>query len=165
MRDDRKQLFPEDKAVLIIEDDSRFANIFRDLSRAKAFKVLLADNGETGLHFADYHKPAAIILKADLPGMDGWGVLNRLKETAGTRHIPVFLHTEADLTAKQELSVKQYSDAVVLQRAESPEKLADEVALFLHRIDAGILPEKQPSPDFVHDKEAALKSKRYPSGG
>ncbi|MBI5594203.1 MAG: response regulator [Deltaproteobacteria bacterium] len=160
LRDDRKNLSPEDKSVLIIEDDPHVANILSDLSHAKAFKVLLADNGETGLHFSDYHKPAAIILKADLPGMDGWGVLNRLKQLPGTRYIPVFLYTEKELTSQQEMVARQYLDAVILKRAGAPEKLADEVAIFLQRMDAGASPGNQTASDIVHDKDATLKNKR-----
>ncbi len=87
--DDRAGIEPGDKTILIIEDDPRFASTLADLSREREYKVLVAGNGETGLHFADYYKPRAIILDIGLPDMDGWSVMARLKDQAGTRHIPV----------------------------------------------------------------------------
>jgi CheY-like chemotaxis protein/signal transduction histidine kinase/HAMP domain-containing protein len=91
LQDDRRNLTPDEKSILIIEDDPRFAKFLLDLSHEKDFKVILAGNGETGLHFATYYKPSAIILDISLPGMDGWTVMSRLKDDLGTRHIPVHI--------------------------------------------------------------------------
>lgn len=96
VRDDRIKLSPGDKSILIIEDDSKFIKILCDISREKGFKVLVAGDGETGLHFADYYMPSAIILDIGLPGMDGWTVMSRLKENLETRHIPVHFITASD---------------------------------------------------------------------
>ncbi len=94
--DDRKDLQPTDRKILIIEDDPHFARILCDLSHDRGFKVLVADNGETGLHFADYYRPDAVILDVNLPGMDGWTVLERLKSNSETRHIPVHVISAND---------------------------------------------------------------------
>ena len=96
VRDDRREIQPEDKSLLIIEDDVSFAKILADLAREKGFKCVIAEEGETGLRHADYYKPSAIILDIGLPGMDGWGVMNRLKENLDTRHIPVHFMSALD---------------------------------------------------------------------
>ena len=93
IRDDRRDLPPDGKSILIIEDDPRFARVLRDLAREKGFHVLVAGDGETGLHFADYYHPSAIILDIRLPGIDGWRVMARLKDNPKTRHIPVHFIT------------------------------------------------------------------------
>ncbi|MCF8070026.1 MAG: response regulator [Desulfobacterales bacterium] len=98
--DDRDIVKPEDKSILIIEDDSKFAKTLADLSREREYKVLIANDGETGLHFADYFKPDAIILDIGLPGMDGWSVISRLKDQPGTRHIPVHFMSAHDETVE-----------------------------------------------------------------
>lgn len=89
LQDDRQNLKPGDKSILIIEDDQTFARILRDQARDAGFKVLLAADGETGLHFADFHAPSAIILDNGLPGLNGWTVMERLKDDPRTRHIPL----------------------------------------------------------------------------
>lgn len=96
IQDDRNSLKPGDRTVLVIEDDQNFSRILRDHARGRGFKVLLAGDGETGLHFADFHAPSAIILDHGLPGMDGWAVMDRLKNDARTRHIPVFFISGED---------------------------------------------------------------------
>ena len=87
--DDRNDISPDDRSILIIEDDPVFLKVLRDLARDAGFKCLVAGDGKTGLQFADYYKPSAIILDIVLPGIDGWTVMSRLKENSQTRHIPV----------------------------------------------------------------------------
>jgi len=89
VRDDREKLNPGDKVLLIIEDDYKSAKLMRDFSRERGFKYIVAENGETGLHFAEYYLPSAIILDIELPGIDGWTVMERLKNNSSLSHIPV----------------------------------------------------------------------------
>ena len=96
IEDDRKTTTPEDKSILIIEDDPAFLKILRNLTREHSFKCLVAANGETGLQFADYYKPSAIILDIGLPGINGWAVMARLKDNPETRHIPVHFISAVD---------------------------------------------------------------------
>jgi CheY-like chemotaxis protein len=89
--DDRDSLQPGDRVVLIIENDLSFASILADLAREKGFKCLAAVRGDAGLFMAKRYQPDAITLDIDLPGMDGWTVLDRLKHDPATRHIPVHI--------------------------------------------------------------------------
>ncbi|ABV36259.1 Histidine kinase [Shewanella sediminis HAW-EB3] len=94
--DDRLSIAAEDQTLLIIEDDRAFAGVMRDFGRERGFKCIVAETGETGLHFADYYKPSAIILDIGLPGIDGWTVMERLKENSELRHIPVHFMSASD---------------------------------------------------------------------
>lgn len=94
--DDRKSLTRDDDSLLVIEDDLDFSQRLRELAHEKGFKCLIAENGETGLHFADYFQPNAIVLDITLPGMDGQEVIERLKQNPSTEHIPVHLLSTSD---------------------------------------------------------------------
>jgi len=87
--DDRTILHPDSKALLIIEDDLNFARLLMELGREKGFQCLCATNGKEGLALAEQHQPTAIILDLGLPKLDGWGVMEHLKQNKATRHIPV----------------------------------------------------------------------------
>src|SRR6185436_13398741 len=89
-------LDPGDRVVMIIENDSSFAKILLDMAREKGFKGLVALDGEAGLRIAHSYKPDAITLDIDLPGLDGWTVLDRLKHNPDTRHIPVHIISGVD---------------------------------------------------------------------
>jgi CheY-like chemotaxis protein/CHASE3 domain sensor protein len=89
--DDRSTIIKDDKVVLIIEDDLKFASILLKQANNKGFKCLSAASGEDGLLLASKYKPQAIILDIVLPGIDGQAVLHELKENPSLRHIPVHI--------------------------------------------------------------------------
>jgi CheY-like chemotaxis protein len=78
---------------MIVEDDSHYARILRDLARDKGFKVVAATRGDEALSLAHEFHPTAVSLDVFLPDMLGWSVLNHLKQDATTRHIPVQMLT------------------------------------------------------------------------
>ncbi|SCY57686.1 response regulator [Desulfoluna spongiiphila] len=96
----KDQPHPGDKSLLIIEDDVTFASLLVKLAREKGFNTLVTEEGETGLHFADYFSPTAIILDIKLPRMDGWDVFNRLKTNPVTAGIPVHVISSRDQKGK-----------------------------------------------------------------
>jgi len=87
--DDRDTLTKADRSLLIIEDDRNFSKVLMELAHEKGFKSLLAENGTTGLALAEQYLPSAIILDIGLPELDGWSVMEALKNDLQTRHIPV----------------------------------------------------------------------------
>jgi len=87
--DDRDDLKPGDQSILIIEDDPHYARVLLGLAREKGFKGLVASRGNAGLVLARQYQPTAITLDVALPDMLGWTVLNNLKLSPTTRHIPV----------------------------------------------------------------------------
>ncbi|MGD9212611.1 MAG: response regulator, partial [Desulfobacteraceae bacterium] len=90
-QDDRKYLKSGHAAILIIEDDYCFAEQLFDFCHQKQYKSLVALTGEEGLELAGTYLPNGIILDLNLPGKNGWMVLDELKSNPKTRHIPVHI--------------------------------------------------------------------------
>jgi CheY-like chemotaxis protein len=97
--DDRAEIDPGDRSVLIVENDPNFARILLNMAREKDFKGIVALDGESAIELAHSYHPDAITLDIDLPGMDGWAVLDRLKHHADTRHVPV--HVISGISKRQ----------------------------------------------------------------
>ncbi|EPG50895.1 response regulator [Leptospira kirschneri] len=91
LQDDRNQIGENDKVLLVIEDDLKFASILIKQANEKGFKCISAATGEDGLILTRKYKPHAIILDLDLPGIKGQTVLNELKTDQSVRHIPVHI--------------------------------------------------------------------------
>ncbi len=96
IEDDRNDLQPGDKSILFIEDDRTFSSILMEFAQDRYFKCLVAEDGNIGLQLAEQYKPNAIILDVGLPTIDGWTVMERLKENPDTRHIPVHFMSAAN---------------------------------------------------------------------
>ncbi len=89
IEDDRDNIQPGDRVLLVIEDDPDFARILLDTARREHFKGIVALQGDTGLALAQEYKPDAITLDLKMPVLDGWAILDHLKRDPQTRHIPV----------------------------------------------------------------------------
>jgi signal transduction histidine kinase/CheY-like chemotaxis protein len=100
--DDRQTLKKNDKVLLIIEDDVTFANVLLDMAHERNFKAVIATNGTEGLEYAQDYNPSAIIMDMQLPGINGWSVLKKIKEHPKLSHIPVHIMSAMD---KQQLGI------------------------------------------------------------
>jgi CheY-like chemotaxis protein len=89
VEDDRHQIRPGDRVLLVIEDDPTFAKTLLAMARDRGFKVIVALRGDEGLGIARRILPSAILLDVQLPVMDGLRILEQLKAHPQTRHIPV----------------------------------------------------------------------------
>ena len=97
--DDRGLIAPGDPSVLVIEDDETFALEVVEFAREKNFKAIVTNKGDSALSLARDYLPSAIILDIDLPDIDGFTVLDRLKRDPSTRHIPV--HVMSNLRERE----------------------------------------------------------------
>jgi CheY-like chemotaxis protein len=82
--------------LLVIEDDVKFAEILMNMARERGFKVVVATRGDVGLALANELRPHAITLDIQMPVMDGFTILDRLKRSPRTRHIPVHVISVLD---------------------------------------------------------------------
>jgi len=87
--DDRELVRAGDQTLLIVEDDPHYARVLLGLARSKGFKGIVATRGNAAMTLARQYQPTAITLDVFLPDMLGWTVLNNLKLSPQTRHIPV----------------------------------------------------------------------------
>jgi len=110
IEDDRANIQPDDKVILIVEDDTPFAKTLLDFTRKRNYKGLVAVRGDVGIEMAKTYKPLAILLDIQLPVKDGWQVMEELKSDPSTRPIPV--HIMSSLQVKKESLLKGAVDFI-----------------------------------------------------
>jgi CheY-like chemotaxis protein len=98
--DDSANLRPGDLVLLIVENDPHFAHLLFDTAHEHGFKAVVSGRGAPAIQMARDLKPAAISLDINLPDLDGWRVLDRLKDDPETRHIPVQIITTDEETGR-----------------------------------------------------------------
>ncbi|MCL8298324.1 response regulator [Pseudomonas mosselii] len=94
--DDRAQAPFDNRCILVIEDEPNFARILFDLAHELGYSCLVAHAADEGFELAAQYLPDAILLDMRLPDHSGLTVLQRLKEQAATRHIPVHIISVED---------------------------------------------------------------------
>ncbi|MCH2098206.1 MAG: ATP-binding protein, partial [Pseudomonadales bacterium] len=100
LSDERDQIDEESSVILIVEDDRHFAELLQKEVRSEGFMTLLALDGEAGIALSREFKPKGVLLDLQLPGMDGWSVLQALKADLQTRHIPVHIISVEERTPR-----------------------------------------------------------------
>ncbi len=95
--DDRGTLQPDDKVILIVEDDTAFAKSLLAYVRGQGYKGVIAVRGDEGIELAKQLKPLGILLDLQLPVKSGWDIMDALKSDPVTRHIPVHMMSSYDV--------------------------------------------------------------------
>jgi HAMP domain-containing protein/signal transduction histidine kinase/DNA-binding response OmpR family regulator len=98
--DDRENVQPGDRVVLIVDNDENFGRFLLDLAREQGFKGILAVRGADAVALARERRPDAITLDISLPDLGGWRVFERLRVDTATRHIPVYVITTEEDSGK-----------------------------------------------------------------
>ncbi len=130
--DDRDDITPGDRVLLIIEDDDVFARTLLDSGRKAGFRTVVASTGQDGLSLAKLLQPDAITLDLLLGDMDGWVLLDRLKREPRTRHIPVHI---ISAVADRRRGLERGALAVIVKPTDvdAIEQALDEIQGFIAR--------------------------------
>lgn len=136
--DDRDAAVADGRRVLlVIEDDTSFASIVRDLSREMGFQSIVAATAEEALRLAKDYMPSAIVLDVGLPDQSGLAVLDRLKQDVRTRHIPIHVVSAGDHTeSAYSLGAVGFANKPVTreQLVEVLQKLETKLTQRMHRV-------------------------------
>jgi signal transduction histidine kinase/DNA-binding response OmpR family regulator/HAMP domain-containing protein len=137
--DDRDTIQQGDLVLLIVENDLAFARFLLDAARAKGFKGLVTSMGAGALTLATQYKPSAVTLDMYLPDMDGWRVLDRIKQDMAARHLPVCVISTDD---SRERAFRSGAMAFVEKPIQSKEVLdavLDKLHAYLARPQKSVL--------------------------
>jgi CheY-like chemotaxis protein len=96
VEDDARGLSPDEVHLLVIEDDAVLAEQLVEIVHARGLKVVVVSTGEEGIEVARQGKTLGIILDVKLPDVDGWSVMERLKQDPATRTLPVHFVSGVD---------------------------------------------------------------------
>jgi CheY-like chemotaxis protein len=100
-----------------------------------------------------------LVLDLELADISGFDLLDTIKGDAALSHLPIIVYTGKELTRDEELYLKQYTESIIIKGVKSPERLLDEVTLFLHRVEADLPEAQQRKLRMLHDQEDVLRGR------
>jgi CheY-like chemotaxis protein len=147
---------PRRKRLLIVEDDEHERNSVAELLNHEDIEIASAATGGEALEELRRGQVDCVVLDLKLPDMSGFEVLETIRDDAELRDVPVVVFTGRELSADEDATLHTMARSVVVKGVESPERLLDETALFLHRVVADLPPAKQRMLERLHSSDEDL---------
>ena len=131
------------KQLLVVEDDEVQRQAIVELIGNGDVKTTAVGSGEEALALL-FDKPFdCVVLDLKLPGMSGFELIQKIKDHPQYKRLPVIVYTGRELSPEEDNQLKRVAETVIVKDVSSPERLLDETALFLHRVEANLPERKQ----------------------
>jgi HAMP domain-containing protein/CheY-like chemotaxis protein/signal transduction histidine kinase len=151
---------PRQKRLLVVEDNPAEQLSICALLGYEDIDVTVADTGAGALEAIAKEPYDCVVLDLKLPDMSGFEVLEQLRDSQDLKDVPIVVFTGKELSPEEDARLHVLARSVVVKGVESPERLLDETALFLHRVVANLPKEKQNMLDRLHRSDDALVGKK-----
>ncbi len=151
---------PRRKRLLIVEDNPAEQMSIRELLGHDDIDVSCVSTGGEALDLVTREAFDCVVLDLRLPDMTGFDILERMRDIPEVSDLPVVVFTGKELSPEEDARLHTLARSVVVKGVESPERLLDETALFLHRVVADLPQEKQKMLDRLHRSDEALVGKK-----
>ncbi|NDP58163.1 MAG: response regulator [Oxalobacteraceae bacterium] len=148
------------KRVLLVEDDVRQRESMVHLIGDDDVEITAVASGEEAmalLHSVTYD---CMIIDLSLPDMQGHELLQRMGTDLISAFPPVIVYTGRNLTREEETSLQKYSRSIIIKGARSPERLLDEVTLFLHKVESELSLERQGMLRAARSRDRVFEGRR-----
>jgi CheY-like chemotaxis protein len=146
--------------LLVVEDDDVQRKAVVDLIGNGDVKTTAASTAAEALAALKERHFDCVVLDLGLPDMSGVQLIERIKRESANPSVPIIVYTGKELTRKEEAQLRKLSETIIIKDAKSPERLLDETALFLHRVEARLPEPKRRMLRELHRSDPVLAGKR-----
>lgn len=154
------KLTQQTKRVLLVEDDPRQRQSVTLLIGDDDTEITAVESGEEAIALLHDTIFDCMIIDLKLPDMQGHELLQRMSSEDICCFPPVIVYTGRNLTHEEENNLLKYSRSIIIKGARSPERLLDEVTLFLHKVESELSIERQSMLKTVRSRDNALDGRK-----
>jgi CheY-like chemotaxis protein len=147
---------PRRRRLLVVEDNAAERLSVTELLGHADIDITTAETGQEALDMLQEEPADCVVLDLKLPDMSGFEVLEKIRDHATLSDIPVVVFTGRELSPEEDAQLHMLASSVVVKGVESPERLLDETALFLHRVVSDLPVEKQRMIERLHSSDEDL---------
>lgn len=148
------------RRILIVEDDPAQLRGLSELLAAKEVETVGCATAAEALARLESETFDCMVLDMTLPDATGFDLLNRLADNEAAAFPPVIVYTARELTDAEELRLRRYSKSIIIKGAKSPERLIDEVTLFLHQVVSDLPAQQQKLLATSLNRDARLEGRQ-----
>jgi HAMP domain-containing protein/CheY-like chemotaxis protein/signal transduction histidine kinase len=147
--------------LLVVEDDETQRNAIVDLIGGDDdVEITAVGSSEEALEALEQGPIDCMVLDLKLPKMTGFALLETVKTDDRFGNLPIIIYTGKELTRKDETRLKKYAQTIIVKDVSSPERLLDETALFLHRVETRLPREKRRILEQLHSADEVFRGKK-----
>ena len=148
------------RRVLVVEDDERQRESIRQLLEHGDVQIVAVENASDALGQLAAQTFDCMVMDLNLPDLSGYELLEQMAGQEDVAFPPVIVYTGRSLTRDEEQRLRRFSKSIIIKDARSPERLLDEVTLFLHQVEATLPAERQRMLQQARHRESALEGRR-----
>ena len=148
------------KKLLVVEDDENMRNSILELIGDNDVSITATGKGEEALKLIRKDDFDCVVLDLGLSDISGFDLLEKINQDNKISDIPIIIYTGKELTKKEDSALQKYAQSIIIKGAKSPDRLLDEVSLFLHRVESNLPDDKKSQVQIQYDREEIFKGKR-----
>jgi CheY-like chemotaxis protein/CHASE3 domain sensor protein len=148
------------RRVLIVEDDPRQRESIRHLLSNGDVQITAVENAGDALRQLKTTTFDCMVMDFNLPDYSGYDLLEQMAHQEDVPFPPVIVYTGRSLSLEEEQRLRRYSKSIIIKDARSPERLLDEVTLFLHQVESKLPPERQHMLKTARNRDSSLEGRR-----
>ena len=147
------------RRVLVVEDNAVQRESMRALLANEGVEIVGAENAGQALEHLTHSTFDCMVMDVNLPDLSGYELLETMAEQDGVSFPPVIVYTGRALTQSEEQQLRRFSRTIIIKDAHSPERLLDEVTLFLHQVESELSEESQQMLRVARNREEAFEGR------
>ncbi|MEP6621743.1 MAG: response regulator, partial [bacterium] len=147
------------KRLLVVEDDERQRQSMIDLIQHEDVEITAVASAEDALRELSGGRFDCMVLDLGLRDMNGFELLETVKANPAMRDLPIIIYTGKDLSPAEDTKLRKFAETIIVKDVKSPERLLDETALFLHRVEAKLPETKRRMLERLHNTDAVFAAK------
>ncbi|MEH1852508.1 MAG: response regulator [Nostoc sp.] len=148
------------KNLLIVEDDPVQAQSIIELIGNGDVQSTAVGTGAEALSILRSHHFDCMVMDLGLPDMSGFALIEQIKLEPRLLKLPIIVYTGKELSRQEETQLRGLAETIIIKNVRSPERLLDETALFLHRVQANLPPPKRQILEQLHQNDPVLANRK-----
>jgi len=148
------------KNLLVVEDDELQRQSIVELIGNSDVATVAVGTGAAALEAIRTQQFDCLVLDLGLPDMTGFELMEQIKREANGATLPIIVYTGREISKNQETELRRIAETIIVKDVRSPERLLDETALFLHRVQANLPTPKREILEQLHSQDYSLVGKK-----
>jgi CheY-like chemotaxis protein len=151
---------PRVKKLLVVDDEEIERRSITELLAHDDIAITAVGTAGEAMEALRSQPFDCAVVDLRLPDVSGFELLEQVRQEPGLREVPIVVFTGKDLTEEEEIGLQKIAKSIIVKGVQSPERLLDETALFLHRVTTDLPPEKQRMLERLHQTDEPLVGRK-----